>query len=150
LSNSHRSEDVMINRLVAYIIKDQKPLMMAPTDTVQEACKAMWGRRSGSVLVVDGQRCLLGIFTGRDAVRLIGGGGDPAAIPLETAMTRNPYVVSPDHKAIDALRLMSDGGFRHVPVVENGRVWGVVSRGDLKGMEIDRLEEEEHLAECIR
>jgi hypothetical protein len=45
---------------------------------------------------------------------------------------------------------MSDGGFRYVPVVEDGRIWGVVSRGDFSGMEIDRLEWEEHLAEVIR
>ena len=45
---------------------------------------------------------------------------------------------------------MCDGGFRHVPVVEDGKIWGVVSRGDFTGMELDRLEEEEHLWECIR
>jgi CBS domain-containing protein len=45
---------------------------------------------------------------------------------------------------------MSDGGFRHVPVLDDGRIWGVVLRGDFTGMEIDRLEEENHLCECIR
>jgi hypothetical protein len=44
---------------------------------------------------------------------------------------------------------MSDGGFRHVPVVENERIVGVVSRADFKGQELDRLEEEEALAERI-
>ncbi len=65
-------------------------------------------------------------------------------------MTARPKTVSPDERAIDALRLMCDGGFRHVPVVEGGRIWGIVSRGDFKGMEIDQLDIEEHLAECIR
>jgi len=45
---------------------------------------------------------------------------------------------------------MSDGGFHHLPVVEDGRIWGIVSRGVFTGMEIDRLEEETHLWECIR
>jgi hypothetical protein len=45
---------------------------------------------------------------------------------------------------------MYDGGFRHLPVVENGAIWGVVSRGDFKGIEIDRLDEETHLYECLR
>ena len=58
--------------------------------------------------------------------------------------------MTPDQRAIDEIRAMSDGGFRHVPVVEDGRIWGIVSRRDFKGMEIDRLDEEEHMAECIR
>ena len=45
---------------------------------------------------------------------------------------------------------MSDGGFRHLPVVENESIWGIVSRGDFKGMEIDQLDEEDHLWENIR
>ena len=65
-------------------------------------------------------------------------------------MTPNPVTITPDHRAIDALRTMCDGGFRHVPVVDGKAIWGVVSRGDFTGMELDRLEEEEHLWECIR
>jgi len=45
---------------------------------------------------------------------------------------------------------MSSGGFRHLPVVDNGEIWGIVARSDFKGMEIDQLEEEEYLWECIR
>jgi hypothetical protein len=45
---------------------------------------------------------------------------------------------------------MSDRGFRHVPIIEDGKIWGVVSRNDFMGMEIDRLDEEDHLWECIR
>ena len=51
--------------------------------------------------------------------------------PLAQAMTTNPV--------IDALRAMSAGGFRHLPVVEDGRIWGIVSRGDFTGMEIEKL-----------
>jgi CBS domain-containing protein len=140
----------MTNRRLAYIVKDQAPLVLKLTDTVQAACRAMAERRAGSVLVVDGGERLVGIFTGRDAVRLLGCGGNPATATLDEAMTRDPRTVTPDQRAIDALRTMCEGGFRHVPVVEAGRIWGVVSRGDFKGMEIDRLDEEEHLAECIR
>jgi CBS domain-containing protein len=45
---------------------------------------------------------------------------------------------------------MWDGGFRHLPVVEDGRIWGVVSRSDFKGIEIDRHDQEQHLWETIR
>ena len=51
--------------------------------------------------------------------------------------------------AIDALRTMSDRGYRHLPVVADGKILGVISRGDFKGLELDRLEDETHLWECI-
>jgi CBS domain-containing protein len=140
----------MTNRSLAYIVKDQKPLVLQAHETVQKACEHMCERRAGSVLVVDEQQRLCGIFTGRDALRLLSKGNDAAAVKLAQAMTPNPITITPDGRAIDALRAMSDGGFRHVPVVENGRIWGVVSRGDFKGMELDRLDEEVHLWECIR
>jgi len=62
---------------------------------------------------------------------------------LKDVMTRNPDTLSLGKTAIDALRLMQDGGFRHVPVVsEAGEVVGVVSRFDFRGLEQDRLDEE--------
>jgi CBS domain-containing protein len=102
------------------------------------------------VLVVDDRQRLTGIFTGRDAVRALADGKDAEATTLAQAMTPNPVTITPDCRAIDALREMSDHGCRHLPVLENGKIWGVVSRGDFKGMEIDQLEEEDHLWECIR
>ena len=139
----------MTNRRLAYIVKDQKPLVMTESETIQQACAAMCQRRTGSVLVVDGAQNLAGIFTGRDAVRVLANGADPSVTRLHAAMTPNPFTVRPSPRAIDALRIMADGGFRHLPVVEDGRIWGVVSRGDFKGMELDRIDEDEHLAECI-
>jgi CBS domain-containing protein len=140
----------MTNRKLAYIVKDQNPLVLAVNETVQQACECMRERSTGSVLVVDDQQRLCGIFTGRDAVRALAQGQDAAVTTLAQSMTPNPVTITPESCAIDALRVMSDGGFRHVPVVENGRIWGVVSRGDFKGMEIDQLDEEDHLWECIR
>ena len=140
----------MTNRKLAYIIKDQKPLVLVAHETVQHACRCMRERHAGSVLVIDDQQSLIGIFTGRDAVRTLAEGQDPAVSTLAQAMTPNPVTIAPESRAIDALRTMSDGGFRHLPVVENERIWGIVSRGDFKGMEIDQLDEEEHLWECIR
>jgi len=57
--------------------------------------------------------------------------------------------MKPRSTAIEALRLMHDGGFRHVPVVEQDVVIGVVSRGDFRGLEHDRLDEETGLWERI-
>jgi CBS domain-containing protein len=110
----------------------------------------MWEYRKGSVLVIDQDGQLIGIFTGRDAVRILAEGRSADATPLAQAMTRNPVTVAPTARAIDALREMSDRGIRHLPVVENERILGVVSRGDFKGIEIDRLDEDDHLTECLR
>lgn len=140
----------MTNRKLAYIIKDQTPLILSEDDSVRIACQAMLDRRAGSVLVVDDNQRLCGIFTGRDAVRVLARRSDANDARLGDVMTRNPTTILPDARAIDALRTMGEGGFRHVPVVENGMIWGIVSRGDFKGLEIDRLDDEEHLWECIR
>jgi CBS domain-containing protein len=64
----------MTNRMLAYIVKDQKPLVLAAHETVQHACRCMRERRAGSVLVIDDQQRLSGIFTGRDAVRTLAEG----------------------------------------------------------------------------
>lgn len=138
----------MKNRRLGFIVRDQEPLLMRPTETVQKACEAMRERHVGSVLVVDEHERLLGIFTGRDGVKLLAK-GKTGRITLQDAMTANPVTVTPDQKAIDALRVMSDGGFRHVPVVQGGRIEGIVSRADFKGEELERLDEEEELAERI-
>lgn len=139
-----------MNREMSEIIRNQKPLTLPPTATVQEACRRMHDRRIGAVLVTDPGCCLVGIFTGRDAVRVMAEGHDPMTTRLDRVMTRNPATMPPRSTAIDALRLMHDGGFRHVPVVEDGRVAGIVSRGDFRGLEQDRLDEETGIWERMR
>lgn len=139
----------MTNRKLLTIIRDQDALIMNEDDTVQEACAAMCRKRTGSVLLVDDSRQLAGIFTGRDAVRALSQCCDPARTPLSYVMTRSPVTITPRSRAIDALRVMSDSGFRHLPVVENGRIFGIVSRGDFLGAEIERVDEDEALAACI-
>jgi CBS domain-containing protein len=140
----------MINRKLADIVKNQKLLVLTEQATVQEACRCMWECRAGSVLVVDHEQCLTGIFTGRDAVRALAEGKNAEATTLAQAMTPHPITIAADSRAIDALREMCNRGFRHLPVVENGKIWGVVSRADFMGMEIDRLDDETHLWECLR
>lgn len=139
----------MANRSIAFIVKDQHPITLGQDDTVQRACQSMWKRRVGAVLVTDGQGLLCGIFTGRDAVRVLSEAKDPAATPLGAAMTSNPQTITPERTAIDALRLMSDCGFRHLPVTIGGKIVGIVSRGDFRGMELDRFEGETTLWERI-
>lgn len=140
----------MTNRQMAEIVRHQTPLTLPPTATVQEACRFMHKRKFGAVLVTDAKGKLIGIFTGRDAVRFLAGGKDPAATTLRAVMTRKLHTMAPGHTAIDALRLMNDGGFRHVPVLDGEVVVGIVSRGDFRGLEHDRLDVETGFWERLR
>lgn len=140
----------MAYRHMSDIVRNQNPLTLPPRTSVKEACAAMRGRHVGAVLITEGDRRLVGIFTGRDAVcRVLAEGRDPAATALAEVMTRNPDTMPPGTNAIEALRKMEDCGYRHIPVIENGKVVGIVSRGDFKGVEIDRLDEESGLWERI-
>lgn len=138
-------------RRLSDIACNRKPLIMTQTSTVQSACRKMSEHRIGSVLVTDARGTLVGIFTGRDAVaRVLAAGRDAAKTPLSDVMTPMPVTMSPGKTAIDALRLMWSGGFRHIPLVEEGKIYGVVSRGDFQGDEHSRLEEERELWEHMR
>ncbi|MBL8661505.1 MAG: CBS domain-containing protein [Candidatus Odyssella sp.] len=140
----------MAYRHMSDIVRNQNPLTMPARTTVKEACAAMRTRHVGAVLVTEGDRKLVGIFTGRDAVcRVLAEGKDPVGTALADVMTPAPDTMPPGMSAIDALRQMEDSGYRHIPVVENGKVVGIVSRGDFKGIEIDRVDEETGLWERI-
>jgi CBS domain-containing protein len=101
-----------------------------PTTTVAEAATVMGERRIGSALVMDGDR-LLGIFTERDIVRALGQHFDAAGHEVSEWMTPDPLSVAPGTSVEEALKLMLDRGFRHLPVSEGDRVLGVVSMRDL-------------------
>ena len=139
----------MTNRKLAFIVKDQDPLTLPAGESVQHACRRMCERRVGAVLVTNDKGRLVGIFTGRDAVRSLSEGRNPAGTKLAAVMTPDPATIAPERTAIDALRAMSDGGYRHLPIVAEGKILGIVSRGDFKGLELDRLEDETNLWERI-
>ncbi len=137
-------------RKMSDLLREQNPLMLPPEASVLAAARHMRERRVGAVLVTDRNASLLGIFTGRDAVdRMLAEGKDPAATTLADVMTPNPEAMAPHHTAIEALRLMQDARCRHLPIVHEGRVVGIVSRGDFRGIEQDRLDEETGLWERI-
>jgi len=137
-------------RNMSDMVRNQAPVTLPPSATVREACRFMRDRRVGAVLVTEGENRLLGIFTGRDAVhRVLAEGKSAARTKLADVMTREPDTMPPGKTAIEALRLMEDGRYRHVPVVDGGRVVGIVSRFDFSGIELDRLDEETGLWERI-
>ena len=110
----------------------------------------MRDRRVGAVLVTEDDQRLVGIFTGRDAVhRVLAEGKSAARTQVSEVMTRYPATMPPGKTAIDALRLMEDGRYRHLPIVDDGKVVGIVSRFDFSGLELDRINEETGIWERI-
>ena len=137
-------------RRLSEIIYDQDPLVMPPWATVEAACRRMSERMAESVLIADEGGRLAGIFTEHDAVCAVLARGKSASTTLGQVMTPHPATMSPDNTAIEALRLMWDCGCRHIPLVQGERLLGVVSRGDFKGDERTRHEQERDLWENIR
>lgn len=140
----------MRERTMAEIIRDQRPLALRPDATVAEACAAMHQRRVGAVLVAERGGRLAGIFTGRDAVRCLAQGCDARQTRLRQVMTADPVTLAPEQPAIEALRLLDDCGFRHLPICRDGKVVGIVSRYDFRAMEHARLDEESGFFEVLR
>ena len=137
-------------RNMSDIVRNQNPVTLQPNATVREACQCMRDRRVGAILVTEADQRLLGIFTGRDAVhRVLADGKSAATTKLDEVMTRDPTTIPPGKTAIEALRLMQDGRYRHVPIVDGDKVVGIVSRYDFSGIELDRLDEETGLWERI-
>jgi CBS domain-containing protein len=137
-------------RKMADIVRDQNPITLPPSASVKDACRCMRDRRIGAVLVTEGDHHLLGIFTGRDAVhRVLAEGKSAARTKLAEVMTPDPATIPPGRTAIEGLRLMEDGRYRHVPITNGGKVVGIVSRFDFSGIELDRLDEETGLWERI-
>ena len=141
-------ENVMQVRTLRTIVAGRPAVTTARTSTAAEAARLMKQRNIGSLLVVDGTR-LVGIFTERDALfRVLAGGRDPAVTTLDEVMTPQPQTMHPDEPFVRALRVMFEGRFRHLPVVEFGRPLGVVSvrdafDEDLRDlrMDLEQLEE---------
>ena len=117
----------MLGLSIKSVLEPRKLVVAAPHTPVAEAARLMKKGKVGAVLVVE-DGCLVGIFTERDALfRVIAPGLDPAKTALRDVMTRDPTTVAPDDTFGYALLLMHEKGFRHTPVVENGRPVGVLS-----------------------
>ena len=127
----------MTGRTVRQVIEGQEPVT-APTDmTVSDAARLMRERNIGALMVVESER-LVGVFTERDALfRVLAETRDLSTTRLSDVMTRNPTTIDPASGFTHALQMMHDGGYRHLPVVEQGRVVGIVSVRDALGPELE-------------
>lgn len=133
----------MHKSIVPDIIGGKQTLLTLTADvSVRQAAKLMAERHIGAVLITADGR-LEGIFTERDVLnKIVAPGRDPEAVKLGEVMTRNPDTVSPDASALDTLIRMQTKGYRHVPVVDDGELIGIVSVRDLFNAVKRELEED--------
>lgn len=99
--------------------------------TVGDAVRVMNTHKVGAVLVMNGDQ-LVGIFTERDVLyRVVAAELPPATTPLDQVMTRNPKVLPADASVADALAFISEKRCRHLPLIDNGKLIGLISQGDI-------------------
>ena len=113
-----------------------RSLLTVPAEaTIGQAASAMAERGVGAVVVLEGES-IAAILTERDVMKAVAAGQDGSA-PVTEWMTRHPDTIEPDDTTDHAASLMIHGGFRHLPVVEGGRVVGIVSIRDLMKVALD-------------
>jgi CBS domain-containing protein len=104
---------------------------VGPDNSVTECVRVMSAYHIGALMVLDGER-LIDIFTERDALnRVLAAGLDPVSTRVSSVMTQDPFCISPGTTVAEAMELVTQRRFRHLPVVEDGKVLAVVSSGDL-------------------
>ena len=143
----------MPHRPIRTIIEKQHVLTASSSTSVSDAARMMKQSNTGAILVCDNQR-LVGVFTERDALfRVTAEDCDPKTTLLADVMTPDPQTIDPDKPLGHALHMMYEGGFRNVPVVENGHPIGMVSGRDALRSElrtfVSELDQREHIAEIL-
>jgi CBS domain-containing protein len=113
-------------------LKHGNPVTLPPTATVTEAIQAMLTRNIGALLIVAADGKLLGIFSERDLLTKVAGTElDYATKPVRQFMTPNPETIKPTNTLGFALHKMDVGGYRHLPVLNDGQVVGMISVRDM-------------------
>jgi CBS domain-containing protein len=123
--------------------KGHRVVAVSAKSSVADAIRAMHAEKVGAVMVPDAEGCPVGIFTERDVVRLYAAGErDFDALAVEARMTCSVVVGRPTMSVDEALGLMTERRFRHLPVVEDGKLLGLVSIGDLVKVTLSEAAEE--------
>jgi CBS domain-containing protein len=143
-------ETAMFDQPVRIVMERKKFLIAPPETSVSNAARMMEVKNVGAVMVVENEH-LVGIFTERDAVfRVIARGRDALTTSLADVMTTAPHTVDPDKSYGYALLLMQENGFRHVPVIENGKPIGIVSSRNALDPDMEEFVSEEQRRKHIR
>lgn len=130
--------------LVSDILKTKGADVVAvpPSLPVSDAAKLLAEKRIGSVLVMDREK-IAGILSERDIVRTLAAEGASCLDgPVSRLMTAKVVTCRPDQSISDVMELMTSGRFRHVPVVADGRLAGMISIGDVVKWRLEEAQEE--------
>ncbi|MEM2223585.1 MAG: CBS domain-containing protein [Acidilobaceae archaeon] len=123
------------------------PVTLPPLATVEDAVKLMYRENIGSIIVTSPEGRVLGIFTEKDLVRVIGE-GKPLSTKLGEVMTKDPITVREEDTIVKAVTILSEKRIRHLPVVDSeGRIKGVVSVRDIVSKYKRYLEQLEEVSE---
>ncbi len=123
--------------------KGRDVLSVAASATLGDVVKILAERRIGAVVVVDANKRVEGIVSERDVVRTVAKGGDAwRAMPVEQAMTRAVVTCIETDTVDHIMAKMTEGRFRHVPVVDAGLLVGLISIGDVVKRRIAQVEQE--------
>jgi CBS domain-containing protein len=114
-----------------------------PHVSIADAVKLLVARRIGAVVVTGADRRIVGILSERDIVRALADKGpDALAAPVAEVMTRKVDTCSLNQTVSELMEQMTSGKFRHVPVVEQGRLAGIISIGDVVKSRVQEMEQE--------
>ena len=128
---------------VGQLLQKQELLVLAPSATALEAACAMTERKVGAVLVTHTDGRLVGIFTERDLMaRVVVPRRDPERAQLSEVMTREVFSVGPEHDVDDVRSELQRRHIRHLPVVHEGRVVGILSLRDILRADLDEMSHE--------
>ena len=119
---------LLTQRTSEMLVRD--PITINPTASIQDAAKIMAAERISCVPIVENEN-LVGIFTDRDLCSRVVAKGLSYETPLEQVMTRNPVTLGTDEYAFDALLTMTQNNIRHLPIVEDGKIKGVITNTTL-------------------
>lgn len=123
--------------------KGQNAITIMQSDTIASAVAILRDKRIGALIVTDEHGKLSGILSERDIVRkLADTPGQTLPQSVEENMTRNVVTCGTQDTLIEVLRRMSDGRFRHMPVVDNDRLLGMITIGDVVNFRLNELEHE--------
>jgi CBS domain-containing protein len=129
-------------------VKGRRVVTVSAKSSIADAIRTMHAEKVGSVMIPDAESCPVGIFTERDVVRMYADGDrDFDQLPVESRMTCTVMLGRLSMTVDEALGLMTERRFRHLPVVEDGKLLGIVSIGDLVKR---KLEETAQEAEALR
>ena len=123
--------------------KGRETVTITGERTLADAVQMLSRHRIGAIVVVDGQGAVQGILSERDVVKALAeAGGDSLGDPVSGRMTTKVATCSAGAGIQDLMAMMTDGKFRHVPVVEAGRLGGMVSIGDIVKHRLAEMEAE--------